>query len=222
MIPDAFSVAIDSHFTVAAQPGPLLESSPLAALGLFTCLCRWDPQTNTVQCGDVEWLSMEMLLRGQAHNPSFQELYRNSRNTFSSRWDFWLRVIRSCGNRPANHDEAQIRMVYQALNNPDTIASARWACKALRTTSDPESKKFFQILAMYYLLFGQRHSADTMQLFRACFNCDPDEFFRRLEIIKPIDIEDIAIDIEAAARIGQQQVNAFRRKGFLPDGSSQK
>jgi hypothetical protein len=198
--PDAVSAAIDSQFSAAAGPGSLSESSPLGALGLFTCLCHWDPQTKTVECGDVEWLSMEMLLRGQAHNPAFQDLYRNSRNTFSSRWDFWLLVTRSCGNRPPNYDEAQIRMVYQALNDPSTIASARWACKALKAATDTESKKFFQIVTMYYLLFGQRHSADTMQLFRACFKNDPDEFFRRLEIIKPLDIEDIAIDVEVAGR----------------------
>jgi len=194
------SAAIDFQFSAAAQPGALSEKSPLAALGLFTYLCRWSPQTKTVECGDVEWLSMEMLLKGQAGNRTFEELYRSCRSSFSSRWDFWLFVVRSSGNRPANHDEAQLRMIQQALNEPNTISSARWACKASKGTADPENKKFFQILAMYFLLFGQRHSADTMQLYRACFKGDPDELFRRLEMLTPIDIEDVAIDLEAASR----------------------
>jgi hypothetical protein len=194
------SAAIDFQFSAAAQPGSLAEGSPLAALGLFTYFCRWNPQTKTVECGDVEWLSMEMLLKGQASNRAFQDLYRSCRSSFSSRWDFWLLVVRSSGNRPPNNDDAQLRMIHQALNDPNTIAQARWAGRASRGTTDPESKKFFQILAMYYLLVGQRHSADTMQLYRACFKSDPDEFFRRLEMLTPLDIEDIAIDIEAATR----------------------
>ena len=194
------SAAIDFQFSAAAQPGPLAQASPLAALGLFTYLCRWNPQTKTVECGDIEWLSMETLLKGQTGNPSFQELYRSCRNSFPSRWDFWLLVVRSAGIRPANHDEAQLLMVHQGLNDPNTIALARWACKASKGTADPESKKFFQILAMYYLLLGQRHSADTMQLYRACFKADADEFFRRLEMLTPIDVEDIAIDLEAGSR----------------------
>ena len=194
------SAAIDFQFSAAAQPGPLSESSPLGALGLFTYLCRWNAQTKTVDCGDVEWLSIEMLLKGQAGIPAFQELYRSCRNSFSSRWDFWLLVVRSAGNRPPNHDEAQLRMIHQALNDPNTIALARWASKASKGTTDPENKKFFQILAIYYLLFGQRQSADTMQLYRACFRSDADEFFRRLEMLTPLDIEDVAIDIEAATR----------------------
>src|SRR5262249_48536651 len=115
-------------------------------------------------------------------------------------WDFWLLVVRSSGNRPPNNDEAQLRMIHQALNDPNTIAQARWACRASRATSDPESKKFFQILAMYYLLLGQRHSADTMQLYRTCLKSAPDEFFRGVEILTPLDIEDIAIDVEAATK----------------------
>ena len=194
------TAAIDFQFSAAAQPGPLAQASPLAALGLFSYLCRWNPQTKTVECGDIEWLSMETLLRGQAGNPAFQELYRSCRNSFPSRWDFWLLVVRSSGNRPANHDEAQLRMVHQALNDPNTIALARWAGKASKGTADPESKKFFQILAMYHLLFGQRQSADTMQLYRACFKADSDEFLRRLEMLTPIDVEDIAIDLDAGSR----------------------
>jgi hypothetical protein len=194
------SAAIDFQFSAAAQPGPLAEKSPLAALGLFTYMCRWSPQTKTIECGDVEWLSMEMLLKGQAGNRTFEELYRSCRNSFSSRWDFWLLVVRSSGNRPPNHDEAQLRIIHQALNDPTSIALARWACKASRGTTDPENKKFFQILTMYYLLFGQRQSADTMQLYRACFKSDPDELFRRLEVLTPLDIEDVAIDLEAASR----------------------
>src|SRR5262249_34202957 len=124
------SAAIDFQFSAAAQPGPLSEASPLAALGLFTYLCRWNPQTKTVDCGDVEWLSIEALLKGQAANPTFQELYRKCRASFPSRWDFWLLVVRSSGNRPANHDEAQLRMIHQALNDPNTVALARWAYKA--------------------------------------------------------------------------------------------
>lgn len=194
------SAAIDFQFSAAAQPGPLAEKSPLAAIGLFTFLCRWNPQTKTVECGDVEWLSMEMLLKGQSGNPTFEELYRNCRSSFSSRWDFWLLVVRSSGNRPANHDEAQLRMIHQALNEPNTISLARWACKAFKGTADPENKKFFQILAMYHLLFGQRQSADTMQLYRACFKSDADELFRRLEMLTALDIEDVAIDLETASK----------------------
>ena len=48
------SAAIDFQFSAAAQSGPLAEKSPLAAIGLFTFLCRWSPQTKTVECGDVE------------------------------------------------------------------------------------------------------------------------------------------------------------------------
>jgi hypothetical protein len=194
------SAALDFQFSAAAQLGPLAEESPLSALGLFTYLCRWNSQTKTVECGDVEWLSMEMLLKGQTSNRPFQDLYRSCRSSFSSRWDFWLLVVRSSGNRPPNNDEAQLRMIHQALNDSNTIAHARWACKAAKGTTDPEAKKFFQILAMYYLLLGQRHSADTMQLYRACFKSDADEFFRRLEMLTPIDIEDIAIELEAPAK----------------------
>jgi hypothetical protein len=194
---EAVSAAIDSQFSAAARPGPLAEGSPLGALGLFTYLCRWNAQAKTVECGDVEWLSMEMLLRGQTYNREFQDLYRSCRNSFSSRWDFWLLVVRSCGSRGPNQDEAQVRMMYQALNEPHTIARARWAVKASKSVTDTESRKFFQLIAMYYLLFGQRQNADTMQLFRACFKSDPEEFFRRLDLMKPLDIEDIAIDLEA-------------------------
>jgi hypothetical protein len=197
---DDVSAAIDFQFSAAARPGEIASESPLGALGLFTYLCHWNPQTKTVECGDIEWLSMEMLLRGQARNPAFQELYRNCRNSFSSRWDFWLLVVRSSGNRPANLDEAQLRMILQAINEPNTIALSRWACRASNLTTDPESRKFFQVLAMYYLLLGQRQSADTMQLYRSCFKSDPDELFRRIELLAPLDIEDVVIDLETVTR----------------------
>jgi len=200
MTPEAVTAAIDFQFSAAAQPGPLADESPLGALGLFTCFCHWNPKTKRVECGDLEWLSMEMLLRGQKFNPEVQELYRNCRNSFSSRWDFWLLVLRSCGSRMPNHDEAQLRIIHQALNDPDNTALSRWACKASRAATDTESKKFFQILAMYYLLFGQRQNADTMQLYRACFRNDPDELFRRVEMIRPIDIEDIAIELGSTGK----------------------
>jgi hypothetical protein len=89
-------------------------------------------------------------------------------------------------------------MMYQALNNPDTITSSQWAWKAAKHTPDPETRKFFQILSMYHLLLGQRQSADTMQLYRACFKNDAEELFRRVEMITPLDIEDIAIELDTA------------------------
>lgn len=198
---EAVSTAIDSQFSAAAQPGPLADGSPLGALGLFTCLCYWNSKTKKVECGDLEWLSMEMLLKGQKFNPECQQLYRNCRSSFSSRWDFWLLVVRSCGSRTPNHDESQLRIIHQALNDPDSVALSRWAHRAYRAATDTESKKYFQILAMYYLLSGQRHSADTMQLYRACFAKDPDELFRRVELIRPIDIEDIAIELNSPGRL---------------------
>ena len=198
MTMEAFNAAIDSQFSAAAQIGPIALESPLAALGLFSHQCQWNPQTRKVECGDIEWLSMEMLLRGQRSNPEVQEIYRNCRNNLPSRWDFWLLVVRSCGSRKANLDEAHIRIAGQALNDPDSLRSGRWALKALGFMSDPEGKKFFQILSMYYLLAGQRHNADTMQLYRACFRHEPEELFRRVETIAPIDLEDIVIEFESA------------------------
>jgi hypothetical protein len=193
---EGFSSAIDSQFGAAAQAGAISEESPLSALGLFSYMCHWDAHTRKIECGDIEWISMEMLLRGQRFNPEIQELYRNCRNGLSSRWDFWLLVVRSCGTRRPNHDEAQIRIISQTLNYPETISSSRWAWKAAKETTDLESKKFFQILSMYHLLLGQRDSADSMQLYRACFRSDPDELFRRVDLIAPLDIEEVVIDLE--------------------------
>jgi len=197
---EAVSAAVDSQFSAAAQSGPIPLESPLAALGLFTLLCRWNAEAGRVECGDIEWISMEMLLRGQRANPEIQELYRNCRNNLSSRWDFWLLVLRSCGGRRPNYDEVQIRIAWQALNEPETIQSAQWAWKTAGFLTEPEPKKFFQILSMYYLLVGQRHSADTMQLYRACFRQDPEELFRRVEMITPIDLEEIALELESSRR----------------------
>ena len=197
---EVLSAAIDSQFSAAAQPGPIAEESPLAAIGLFSYLCRWNAQTNRMECGDIEWISMEMLLRGQRSNPEVRELYRNCRNSMSSRWDFWLLVVRSCGSRSPNQDEAQLRTIYQALNNPDSSRSSQWAWKAAKQIPDPESRKFFQILSMYHLLLGQRQSADTMQLYRACFKNDADELFRRVEMIAPLDIEDIVIELDTVRK----------------------
>jgi hypothetical protein len=197
---ELLSAAIDSQFSSAARPGPIAEESPLAAIGLFSYLCRWNAQTNRIECGDIEWISMEMLVRGQRSNPDVQELYRKYRNSLPSRWDFWLLVVRSCGSRSPNQDEAQVRMIYQAQNNHDTIRSSQWAWKAAKQIPDPETKKFFQILSMYYLLLGQRQSADTMQLYRACFKNDATELFRRVEMITPLDIEDIVIELDSARK----------------------
>ena len=194
---ETLSGAIDAHFSAAAQPGPVRMESPLAALGLFSVLCRWNPDTKRIDCGDIEWLTMEALQRGQRNSPEFQELYRNTRNSLPSRWDFWLLVVRSSGVRRANMDEAQLRIAVQALNDPDTVLLAQTAWKNASLASDAELKKFFQIMAMYYLLLGQRHHADTMQLYRACFKDGPDELFRRVELITPLDLEDIAVDLES-------------------------
>ena len=193
---ETLSGAIDAQFSAAAQAGPLRLESPLAALGLFSVMCRWSPDTKRIDCGDIEWLSMEMLQRGQTGNAEVQELYRSFRNSFPSRWDFWLVVVRSSGVRRANFDEAQVRIALQGLNDPESIAFAQTSWKDARLAPDPELKKFFQVLAMYYLLLGQRHSADTMQLYRACFKDNPDELFRRVELVIPLDVEDIASDLE--------------------------
>jgi hypothetical protein len=196
MTTEAVSAAIDFQFSAAAQSGPIAPESPLAALGLFTLLCHWNAETKRVECGDIEWLSMETLVRGQRENHEIQELYRAVRNNLPSRWDFWLIVVRASGSRRANFDEAQIRIALQALNQPDSIAYAQWAWSASKLSADPESKKYFLILAMFYLLAGQRSSADSMQLYRACFREDSEELFRRLERVRPLDIEDIAIELE--------------------------
>ena len=196
MAHDTLNAAIDSQFSATAQSGPIPMESPLAALGLFSLFCQWNPQTMRIDCGDIEWMSMETLTRGQRGNAEVQDLYHNTRKMMSSRWDFWLLVVRACGSRRANLDEAQLRLGLQALNQPDTILLSQAAVKSARLASDPELKKFFQILTMYYLLLGQRQSADTMQLYRACFKEDPEEFFRRVEIISPLDVEDIAISLE--------------------------
>jgi len=193
---ETFSAAIDSQFSAAAQPGPIQLESPLAALGLFSIFSRWIPSLNRVDCGDIEWISMETLVRGQRSNPEIQDLYRSTRNSMSSRWDFWLLAVRSCGTRRSNMDEAHIRIALQALNQPDTIALSQSAWKSSRLLPDPELKKLFQILSMYYLLLGQRHSADTMQLYRACFKENPEELFRRVDLMAPLDVEGIAIDLE--------------------------
>ena len=198
---ETLSAAIDAQFSAAAQPGPVRVESPLAALGLFSVMCRWNSETKRIDCGDIEWLTMEALQRGQRGNPEIQELYRNTRNSVPSRWDFWLIVVRSVGVRRANVDEAQLRIGLQALNDPETIICAQAAWKDARLAADPELKKFFQILAMYYLLFGQRHDPDTMQLYRVCFKENPEEFFRRVELITLLDPEDIASDLETRSKI---------------------
>ena len=196
MTPETVSAAIDFQFSVAAQPGPIPLESPLAALGLFGYLCQWNTQTKRVECGDIEWVTMETLLRGQRSNPEIQQMYRDCRNSFSSRWDFWLLVVRACGTRRANPDEAQIRMTWQILNEPETIKYSQWAWKAATQLPDLETRKFFQILSMYHLLRGQRHHADTMQLYRACFRHDATELFRRLESLVPLDLEAVLIELE--------------------------
>ena len=203
---ETVSTAIDVQFSVTARPGPVPVESPLGALGLFGNLCQWNPQTKRVECGDIEWISMETLLRGQQSNPEIQQIYRDCRNTFSSRWDFWLLVVRACGTRRANHDEAQIRMTSQILNEPETIKYAQWAWKAAKQLADVEAKKFFQILSMYYLLLGQRQNADTMQLYRACFRHDADELFRRVELIVPLDLEEVLIELERGPGSGGRDV----------------
>ena len=193
---ETVSTAIDVQFCVTARPGPVPVESPLGAIGLFGSLCQWNTQTRKVECGDIEWISMETLLRGQQSNPEIQQMYRDCRNTFSSRWDFWLLVVRASGTRRANHDEAQIRMTWQILNEPETIKYSQWAWKAATQLPDPEARKFFQILSMYHLMVGQRHNADTMQLYRACFRYDAEELFRRVELVVPLDLEEVLIELE--------------------------
>src|SRR5262245_25190083 len=122
---ETLSAAIDAQFSAAAQSGPVRMESPLAGLGLFSVLCQWNPDTQRVDCGGIEWLSMEALQRGQRGNPEIQELYRNTRSSLPSRWDFWLLVVRSCSIRRANMDEAQLRIALQALNDPETIILAQ-------------------------------------------------------------------------------------------------
>jgi hypothetical protein len=202
MAHETLSAAIDSQFSAGAQAGSIPAESPLAALGLLSILCQWNPHTMRIDSSDIEWVSMEMLVRGQRSSPELQDLYRSTRNGMPSRWDFWLLVVRASGSRRANIDEAHIRIALQGLNQPESIATAQAAWKSSRLTADPELKKFFQILAMYYLLAGQRHSADTMQLYRACFKETPDELFRRVELITPLDVEDIAIDLESRKKAG--------------------
>jgi hypothetical protein len=201
MTHDTLSSIIDSQFGAAAQAGPIHPESPLAALGLLALFSQWNPHTMRIDFGDIEWISMETLGRGQQNCPEVQELYRATRSGMPSRWDFWLLVVRSCGARRANLDEAQIRMCLQALNEPESINFSQAAWKASRLLTDPELKKFFQIVSMYHLLMGQRHSADTMQLYRACFKESPDELFRRVELITPLDLEEIAIDLESRRKV---------------------
>jgi hypothetical protein len=202
MAHETLSAAIDSQFSAAAQAGSIPPESPLAALGLLSIFCQWNPHTLRIDSSEIEWVSMEMLARGQRSSPELQDLYRSTRNGMPSRWDFWLLIVRACGSRRANIEEAHIRLALQGLNQAESIASAQAAWKSARLTGDPELKKFFQILAMYYLLAGQRHSADTMQLYRACFKETPDELFRKVELITPLDIEDIAIDLESRKKAG--------------------
>src|SRR5262245_8942427 len=143
---ELLSAAIDSQFSAAAQSGPIPVESPLAALGLFSLFCQWNPETRKIDCGDIEWLSIEQLSRGQRNNPEVQELFRTARNSFSSRWDFWLLVVRSSASRRPNYDEAQIRIASQAMNEIDSIIWAQSAWKASQLLPDPELKKYFQIL----------------------------------------------------------------------------
>ena len=58
---------------------------------------------------------------------------------------------------------------------------------------------------MYHLLAGQRHNADTMQLYRACFRHEPDELFRRVEAIAPIDLEEIVMELETTKERSNQR-----------------
>ena len=97
-------------------------------------------------------------------------------------------------------------MTSQILNEPETIKYAQWAWKAAKQLADVEAKKFFQILSMYYLLLGQRQNADTMQLYRACFRHDADELFRRVELIVPLDLEEVLIELERGPGSGGRDV----------------
>jgi hypothetical protein len=179
---DQASIGFDWQFNANAAVGDIKPESPLMALYLLTELCRYDPASGVVICDpQADSLTVGSLIVGQEHNPAAQQQYRDCRGQHVSLWDFWLLVVRSHGGRTPNFDQARASISWQAQNNPNSINNARshWLT-AIHSNISSEPKKYFQIMSMYYLLRGQRHNADVMQNYRACFARDAVQLFSAL------------------------------------------
>jgi hypothetical protein len=83
------AINLDWQFTVNAQEGDLKNESPLVASGIIDALCPYNPGAGPQCVADAEWALMETLAYGQRHNAGAQQTYRDCRNGFGSRWEFY-------------------------------------------------------------------------------------------------------------------------------------
>lgn len=184
---DDAEVNIDWQFNVNTQAGDLKNESPLSAMSIFVApgIVRYQPGQGLIyDSAGLDWALMETLVYGQRHNPPAQQSYRDCRVQSASLWRFWERVPRAAYGRPSDYGAAAVNIAWQRQANPESVANAHASWASASAVPEPDARTFFSITAMYYLLIGQRHSADAMQLYRACFRDDANRLFTLVSLVQ--------------------------------------
>ena len=131
-------------------------------------LLHGDPGADGAAVRDV---AFAWLRYGQRHDPRAQAAYDACRATAGDDHLF-VAVLRSAAAREPDFAEVGGHLEWQAHSDPLSILeSARhWRGEAAGT--EPA-----QVAAVYSLLRGQAHNANSCQLYRACFAADPARLF---------------------------------------------
>lgn len=130
-------------------------------------LWQWD--NNSTSCTNaLSWsqyngtTALNHFLRGQAHNPHVQNVYRVAYSRLS---DFW-HIVATVTGAGANFGEARAHLNWQYSNNLNSLDRAerewRWGRR---------------YTAFGFLASGQRHNPGVLSLYRACFRDDANQLF---------------------------------------------
>jgi hypothetical protein len=115
--------------------------------------------------------STKRLLAGQSHNRGARASYLRCFDALQkSKRAFWEMVV-GASDRNADFSEAEININWQRGANPGSLRDAREALTGSVSNFYP------QLSAMYHLLWGQRHNAAVMNLYRSCFAADRERLF---------------------------------------------
>lgn len=177
-----FDINIDWQFNVNASDGDIRSESPLSSMGTLVAFSRFNPSTLDMDTipQSIENIVLGGLSYGQKHNPPVVASYSSCRNDFPSIFEFFRRVPISAGGRRADFEAARRDISWQETNNLASVqnASNSWAAaENMAEHGTPRAVAFYEMAAMYHLLSGQRHNADVMQNYRACFRDNPVRIF---------------------------------------------
>lgn len=103
-------------------------------------------------------VALDTLKYGQRQNPHVMQLYQDG---FDSLTNFWELLCRASTWQP-DFAELQINLNWQKDNNLNSL-----------TESDRNFQVGGSVAGMYYLMDGQRHNPNVMNLYRACFDANP-------------------------------------------------